>query len=108
VQHRRASIPNAYPPLDFTAKICPRNLNFRITYYYNFACCFYGCEKWTLTLTELRVFENRVLRETFRASGDGIMGGQTKLHNEEFHNLHCSLNIIRIIKSRRMKWAGHA
>jgi hypothetical protein len=53
------------------------------------------------------VFENRVLRRIFGPKRDGVTGGWRKLHNEELHNLYSSLNIIGIIKSRRMKWAGH-
>jgi hypothetical protein len=53
------------------------------------------------------VFENRVLRRMFGLKRDGVMGGWRNLHNEEFHNLYSSPSIIRIIKSRRMRWAGH-
>jgi hypothetical protein len=53
------------------------------------------------------VFENRVLR-IFGPKRDGVTGGRRKLHNEELHNLYSSPSIIRIIKSRRMRWAGHA
>jgi hypothetical protein len=69
----------------------------------------YGCETWSLTVREehkLRVFENRVLR-IFRPKRDGVTGGRRKLHNEELHNLYSSPSIIRIIKSSRMRWAGH-
>jgi hypothetical protein len=62
----------------------------------------YGCETWSLTLREehrLRVFENRVLRRIF--------GPKRKLYNEELHNLYSSPSEIRIIKSRRMRCAGH-
>jgi hypothetical protein len=55
---------------------------------------------------KLRVFENRVMR-IFGPKRDGVMGGWKKLHNEELHNLYSSPSIIRIIKSRRMRWAGH-
>jgi hypothetical protein len=55
----------------------------------------------------LRVFENRVLRRTFGPKRDGVIGGWRKLHNEELHNLYSSPNIIRMMKSRRMRWAGH-
>jgi hypothetical protein len=70
----------------------------------------YGCETWSLTVREeykLRVFENRVLRRIFWPKRDGVTGGWTKLYNEELHNLYFSPSIIRIIKSRRMRWAGH-
>jgi hypothetical protein len=50
---------------------------------------------------------NRVLRRIFGPKKDGGMGGWRKLHNEKLHNLHSSPSIIRIIKSRRMRWAGH-
>jgi hypothetical protein len=53
------------------------------------------------------VFENRVLRRIFGPKSDHVMGDWRKLHNEELHNLYCSPNIIRMIKSRRMRWAGH-
>jgi hypothetical protein len=53
------------------------------------------------------VFENRVLRRIFGPKRDGVTGGWRKLHNEELHHLYSSPNIIRIIKSRRMRWAGH-
>jgi hypothetical protein len=55
----------------------------------------------------VRVFENRVLRRIFGPKRDEVMGGWSKLHNEELHNLYSSPSIIRIIKSRRMRWAGH-
>jgi hypothetical protein len=70
----------------------------------------YGCETWSLTLREeyrLRVFENRVLRRIFRPKRDEVTGGWRKLHYKELHNLYSSPSIIRIIKSRRMRWAGH-
>jgi hypothetical protein len=53
------------------------------------------------------VFENRVLRRIFGPKRDGVTRGWKKLHNEELHNLYSSPSIIRIIKSRRMRWAGH-
>jgi hypothetical protein len=75
-----------------------------------FALFLYGCETWSLTLREehrLRVFENRVLRRIFHPKRDEVTGDWRKLHNEELHKLYCSTNIVRIIKSRRMRWAGH-
>jgi hypothetical protein len=53
------------------------------------------------------VFENRVLRRIFGRKRDEVAGDWRKLHNEELHNLYCSPSIIRIMKSRRMGWAGH-
>jgi hypothetical protein len=70
----------------------------------------YGCETWSLTLREehkLRVFENRVLRRKFGSKRDEVTGGWRKLQNEELYNLYSSSRIIRMMKSRRMRWAGH-
>jgi hypothetical protein len=70
----------------------------------------YGCETWSLTLREerrLRVFENRVPRRIFGPKRDHVTGDWRKLHNEELHNLYSLPNIIRMIKSKRMRWAGH-
>jgi hypothetical protein len=71
---------------------------------------FYEGGTWSLTLREehrLRVFENTVPRRIFGPKRDEVTGDWRKLHNEELHNLYSSLSIIRMIKSRRMKWAGH-
>jgi hypothetical protein len=70
----------------------------------------HGCETWSLTLKEehrLRVFENRVLRRIFGPKRDEVTGEWRKLHNKELHDLYLSPSIIRIIKSRRMRWEGH-
>ena len=55
----------------------------------------------------LRVIENRMLRSIFGPKGDVIIGKLRKIHNEELNDLYCSPNIFRVIKSRRMRWAGH-
>jgi hypothetical protein len=70
----------------------------------------YGFETWSLTLREehrLRVFENGVLRRIFGQRRDEVTGEWRKLHNEELHNLYSSPDIIRQVKSRRMRWVGH-
>ncbi|KAJ4449275.1 hypothetical protein ANN_00673 [Periplaneta americana] len=70
----------------------------------------YGCETWTLTLREeqrLREFENKVLRKIFGAKRDEVTGEWRKLHNAELHALYSSPDIIRNIKSRRLRWGGH-
>ena len=54
----------------------------------------------------LRVFENRILRRIFGPKGDEN-GEWRRLHNEKLYSLYCSLNIIRVIKSRRLRWTGH-
>ncbi|KAJ4425827.1 hypothetical protein ANN_27453 [Periplaneta americana] len=69
-----------------------------------------GCETWTLTLREVlrvRVFENKVLRKIFGAKRDEITGECRKLHNTELHALYSSPDMIRNVKSRRLRWAGH-
>jgi hypothetical protein len=53
------------------------------------------------------VFENRVLRRIFGRKREEVTGEWRKLHNEELHNLYSSPNIVRVMKSRRMSWAGH-
>jgi hypothetical protein len=54
------------------------------------------------------VFENRVLRRIFDPKRDDVTGDWRKLLNDELHNLYSSPNIIRMIKSMRMRWAGHS
>jgi hypothetical protein len=70
----------------------------------------HGCETWLLTLREecsLRVFENRVLRRIFGPKRDEVTGEWRRLHNEEICALYSSRNIIWVMKSRRLRWAGH-
>jgi hypothetical protein len=70
----------------------------------------YGCGTRPLSLREehrLRVFENRVLRRIFEPKRDEVTGEWRKLHNEEIHDLYSSPSIIRIIKARMIRWAGH-
>jgi len=70
----------------------------------------YGCETWSVILREvrrLRLFVNRVLRRIFGPKRDEVRREWTKLNNEELNNLYCSPNIVRVIKSRIVRWAGH-
>jgi hypothetical protein len=67
-------------------------------------------ESWSLTLREehrLTVFENKILRRIFGPKRDEVTEEWRKLHSEEHHNLCSSTDIIRQVKSRRMRWAGH-
>ena len=56
---------------------------------------------------ELRAFENKVLRRIFGPRRDEVTGNWRRMHDEELNDLYCSPNIVRVIKSRRMRWAGH-
>jgi hypothetical protein len=70
----------------------------------------YGCETWSLTLREecrLSVFVNKVLRRIFGSKRDEVTGEWRRLHNKELYALYSSPNIIRMMKSRRLRWAGH-
>jgi hypothetical protein len=70
----------------------------------------YGCETWSLTLREehrLRVFENRVLRRIFGPKRNEVTGGWRKMHDEELHGLYSSPSIVKVIKARKMRWAGY-
>ncbi|KAJ4449040.1 hypothetical protein ANN_00434 [Periplaneta americana] len=88
-----------------------KNLKVRIYKTVILSVVLYGCGTWTLTLREeqeLRVFENKVLRKIFGAKRDEVTGEWRKLHNTELHALYSSSpDIIRNIKSRRLRWAGH-
>ena len=69
----------------------------------------YGCETWSLALrgeSSLRVFENRVLRRLFGPKRDEVTEEWKKLHKEELKDLYSLPNIVRVVKSRRMRWAG--
>ena len=68
----------------------------------------YGCETWSLKRREkgrVRVFENKVLRRIFGPKKEEVTEEWRKLHNEKLNDLYSSSNIVRVIKSRRMRWA---
>ena len=81
--------------------------NIKINIYRNIILpVFYGCEAWSLILREerrLRLFEKRVLRGIFEPKRDEVTGDWRKLHNEELNDLYYSSNVVRVIKSRRIK-----
>jgi sorting nexin-29 len=86
-----------------------KNLKIEIYKSVIFPVVLYGCETWPLTLREehkLRVFENRVLRKIFGHKREED-GSWRKLYNDELHSLYSSPNIVRVMKSRRMRWPGH-
>jgi hypothetical protein len=93
-----------------SSRLLSRNVKVKIYKTIILPVVLYGCETWSLILREqhrLRVIENRVLRRIFGPKRGEVTGEWRKLHSEELHNLYSSSDIIRQIKSRRMKWAGH-
>jgi len=92
------------------SRLLSKNLKIKIYRTIILLVVFYGCETWSLTLREekkLRVFENMVLRRIFGPRRDEVTGDWRRLHKEELNDLYSSPNIVRVIKSRRMRWAGH-
>jgi len=86
-----------------------KNLKIKIYRTIILAVVLYGCETWSLTMREersLRVFENRLLRRTFGPKR-GEVTGEKKVHNEELNDLYFSPCIVRVMQSRRMRWAWH-
>jgi hypothetical protein len=88
-----------------SSRLLSKNIEIRIYRTIILPVVMYGRETWSLTLRE--VHRLRVLRRIFSPKGDEVTGGWRKLHNEELHRLYSSLRIIRMIKSRRMIWAGY-
>jgi hypothetical protein len=89
-----------------SSRLLSKNLKVKIYKTIILPVVLYGCETSSLTLKEehrLRVCENRVLRGIFGPKGDEVTGEPRKLHSGELHNLYSSPDIIRQIKSRRMR-----
>jgi hypothetical protein len=93
-----------------SSRLLSKNIKIRIYKTIILPLVLYWCETWSLTLREkhrLRVFENRVVSRIFGPTRHEVTGGWRKLHNEELHDLYSWPSIIRIIKIRRIRWAGH-
>ena len=93
-----------------SSRLLSKNLKIKIYRTIILPIVLYGCETCSLTLREkrkLRVFENMVLRRIFGPRRDEVTGDWNRMHNEELNDLYSSPNIVRVIKSRRTRWAGH-
>ena len=93
-----------------SSSLLSRNLKIEIYRNIILPVVLYGCETWSLTLREehrLRVFEIRVLRIVFGPKRNEVIGEWRKLHSEELSYLYLLPNIVRVVNSRRMRWAWH-
>jgi hypothetical protein len=91
-----------------SSRLLSKNTKLRIYKIIVLSVVLYGCETWSLTLREeLKVFKNWVLRRIFGPKTDEVTGDWRKLHNEGLHSLYSSQNKIRMLESRRMRWAGY-
>jgi len=92
------------------SSLLSKNLKIKICRTIILPIVLYGCETWSLTLREerrLRAYENRVLRRIIGPRRDEVTGERIKLHNEDLNDLYSSPNIVRVIKSGRIRLAGH-
>ena len=111
IESRLKSGNACYPSIQdlLSSSLLPKNLKIKIYRTIILPVVLYGCETWSLTLREerrLRMFENRVLSRIFVPKRDEVKGEWGKLHNDELSDLYSSANIVRVIKSRRISWAG--
>jgi hypothetical protein len=99
-----------FSPKILSSRLLSKNVRIRIYKTLFLPVVLYGCETLSLTLREkhiLRLFDNRVLRKIVGQKRDEVIGGWKTVHNAELRNLYSSPSIIRMIKSRRMRWARH-
>ena len=92
------------------SRLLSKNLKIKIYRIIILPVVLYGRETWSLTLreeTKLRVLENKVLRRIFGPRRDEVTGDWRRLRNKELNDLYSSPNIVRVIKSRKMRWAAH-
>jgi len=93
-----------------SSRLLSKNLNINIYRTVVLPVVLYGFECWSLKLREerkLRIFDNRVLRKILGPGSDEVTGEWRRLHNAELNDLYSSPIVVRLITSRRMKWAGH-
>jgi hypothetical protein len=93
-----------------SSRLLSRNTKIRVYRTIILLVALYGCETWSVTLREeqrLKVFDNKVLRRIFGPKREEATGKWRRLHSEELNDLYSSPNIIRVIKSKRMRWACH-
>ena len=106
----RGMLATIWSRIFLSSSLLPKNLRIKIYRTIILSVVLYGCETWSLPLREerrLRVFDNRVLRRIFGPKRDEVRREWGKLYNEELNDLYSSPSIVRMIKSRRMRLAGH-